>query len=184
MIKKKLRRCFINKIDKRVRTNSHIIANEVRLIDSDGAMLGITPLHKALSMARLKNMDLVEIAPEAAPPVCKIMDFAKFRYEEKKKAVEAKKKQKTLEIKEIKLKPRICVNDLNIKIKQMTQFINDKHHVKVTLIYRGREAMHKENGIKIFEKICESLAEIAKPEAEPKILGNTLHMKLVPLVKI
>lgn len=144
-------------------------------------MLGILPIQEALSLARSQSMDLVEISPDSSPPVCKIMDFAKFKYEEKKKSVEAKKKQKTLTIKEIKLKPNIGINDLNVKIKHAREFILDGDHVKVNLIYRGREALHKENGLKLFEKVCNDLEDIAKPEAPFKFLGNVLHMKMIPI---
>ncbi len=166
-----------------MRVNTQITVNEVRLVDSDGKMLGVMGMDQALSIAKSRSLDLVEISPDAAPPVCKIMDFARFKYEEKKKSTEAKKKQKTLIVKEIKIKPNIGINDLNTKIKHMRDFIIGEDHVKVSLIYRGRQALHKENGMKLFDKICADTLDIAKPEYPPKLLGNILYMKLVPIAK-
>lgn len=145
-------------------------------------MLGVVSMQEALSCALDASLDLVEISPTASPPVCKIMDFVKFKYEEKKKMSEMKKKQKTLEIKEIKIRPSIAINDLNIKIKNLQSFLLSGNHVKLSIIHKGREAIHKENSKKIFEKIINDVKEIAKQENEPKFLGNILYMKLVPIV--
>ena len=113
-------------------------------------MIGIVSIQEALRFAFEASLDLVEISPAANPPVCKVMDFAKFKYEEKKKALEMKKKQKTLEIKEIKIRPSIAINDLNTKVKSLQNFILDGNHVKVSIIHKGREIIHKENSRKIF----------------------------------
>ncbi|MFO1129876.1 MAG: translation initiation factor IF-3 [Rickettsiales bacterium] len=163
--------------------NKQIIADQVRLINENGEMIGIVSIQEALRFAFEASLDLVEISPAANPPVCKIMDFTKFKYEEKKKALEMKKKQKTLEIKEIKIRPSIAINDLNTKIKSLQNFILDGNHVKVSIIHKGREIIHKENSRKIFSKIIEDVQDIAKIDHEPKFLGNILYMKLIPLSK-
>ena len=163
--------------------NDQITTSEVRLIDSDGTMVGIVGVREALSRAREQELDLVEISPTASPPVCKILSFAKFKYEEKKKAVESRKKQRTFDIKEVKIRPSIGINDLMVKIRQIRNFIENGDQVKVNLIHKGREIIHKERNRGLFNKVIESVSDIAKPESEPKFVGNILNMKIVSNVK-
>ena len=161
------------------RVNSQIRVPRVKLIDQNSEVVGIVDTAKALDMARKANLDLVEVA-SSPTPVCKLLDFGKLKYENKKKAQESKKKQKIAHIKEIKLKPRIGQNDLMIKIKQMRSFIQNKDKVKVSLTFRGREIVHSETGIKVFETIINELGELVKLEVAPKRQGNQLGMILIP----
>jgi len=144
-------------------------------------MLGVVKLQDAIFRATSQGLDLVEISPNSEPPVCKILDFGKFKYEAKKKKQLAKKKQKNIELKEIKLRPNIGDNDLNIKIKQITKFLNEGHKVKITVRFRGREITHNELGINLANSIMESTTEVAKAELEPKIEGKQVAMVLAPL---
>jgi len=151
------------------------------LVDQNGEMLGVVKLQDAIFRATSQGLDLVEISPNSEPPVCKILDFGKFKYEAKKKKQLAKKKQKNIELKEIKLRPNIGDNDLNIKIKQITKFLNEGHKVKITVRFRGREITHNELGINLANSIMESTTEVAKAELEPKIEGKQVAMVLAPL---
>lgn len=153
---------------------------EVRLTGSDGAQIGIVKTHQALAMAEEADMDLVEIAPNARPPVCKIMDYGKFRYQEQKKAQEAKAKQKVIQVKEIKFRPATDENDYQTKIRAMTRFITDGNKVKVTLRYRGREMAHQEFGTNVLNRVKDDLAEIAQVESFPKLEGRQMIMVLAP----
>ena len=144
-------------------------------------MLGVVKLQDAIFRATSQGLDLVEISPNSEPPVCKILDFGKFKYEAKKKKQLAKKKQKSVELKEIKLRPNIGDNDLNIKIKQMTKFLNEGHKVKITVRFRGREITHNELGINLANSIMERTTEVAKAELEPRIEGKQVAMVLAPL---
>ncbi len=160
--------------------NLEITASSVRLIDEKGEMLGITSISSALERAQAAALDLVEISPQSEPPVCKIMDFGKYKYQEKKKLNDSKKKQKVVSIKEIKLRPTIGDHDLNIKVKSINQFIADGDKVKVSLKYKGREITHQEIGRAVFEKIKILLSEECKIELEPKLEGNQLLMIVIP----
>jgi len=151
------------------------------LVDQNGEMLGVVKLQDAIFRATSQGLDLVEISPNSEPPVCKILDFGKFKYEAKKKKQLAKKKQKSVELKEIKLRPNIDDNDLNIKIKQMTKFLNEGHKVKITVRFRGREITHNELGINLANSIMERTTEVAKAELEPRIEGKQVAMVLAPL---
>jgi translation initiation factor IF-3 len=162
------------------RANLEITATTVRLIDEKGEMIGVVPIAKALEFATQASLDLVEISPNAEPPVCKIMDFGRYKYQEKKKLHDAKKKQKVISLKEIKLRPTIGEHDLLIKIKSINSFILDGDKVKVTLKFKGREITHQELGFSVFEKIKPKLVEEAKIEYEPKMEGNQLMMIVVP----
>lgn len=162
------------------RANLEITATTVRLIDEKGEMVGVLPISKALDFATQANLDLVEISPNAEPPVCKIMDFGRYKYQEKKKFHDAKKKQKVVSLKEIKLRPTIGEHDLLIKIKSINSFILDGDKVKVTLKFKGREITHQELGFSVFERIKPKLVEEAKIEYEPKMEGNQLMMIVVP----
>ena len=162
------------------RANLEITALSVRLIDEEGEMMGVFPINYALSRAQKEGLDLVEISPNSEPPVCKIMDFGRHKYQEKKKIHDARKRQRTVLLKEIKLRPTISDHDLGIKIKSMNNFILDGDKVKVTLKFKGREITHQEIGVAVFEKIKAQLIEEAKIEYEPKMEGNQLMMIVVP----
>jgi translation initiation factor IF-3 len=160
--------------------NMEITATEVRLVDENGEMVGIFTLEKALDQAQKIGLDLVEISPNSEPPVCKIMDFGRYKYQEKKKVHDARKKQKTASLKEIKLRPTISDHDLSIKIKSINNFIADGDKVKVSLKFKGREITHQEIGIAVFEKLKLQLSEESKIENDPKMEGNQLMMIIVP----
>lgn len=166
--------------DRGPRTNSNITAPEVRLVDAEGEMQGIVTLAKAQEMADASGLDLVEMSPNAEPPVCKILDYGKYKYEQQKKANEARKKQKTVEVKEVKLSPRIEKNDYDVKMRNATRFLNDGNKVKVTMRFRGREMAHQDIGRDIFKRIREELAELSSVELEPKFEGRQMIMILGP----
>lgn len=150
-------------------------------MDADGTMLGIVPLQEALRKASLAKLDLVEISPMAEPPVCKILDFGKFRYEQKKKVQTAKKKQKITVIKEMKFKMNIGQGDFDTKIKKIKSFLLDDDKVKISLWFKGREIMHNELGLKLFDRIIAEITDICKIESEPKFEGKQIIMVVAPL---
>jgi len=152
----------------------------VRLIGKDGANLGIVSLREALERASQEFLDLVEIAPNADPPVCRIMDFGKFKYEQSKKAQEAKKKQVQIQIKEIKLRPKTDTHDLDVKKRHIREFIKDGNKVKLTIRFRGREMMHKDIGIDILKKLVQDLSNVAVVEGNMGMEGPTVHVMLIP----
>ncbi|MEK6734298.1 MAG: translation initiation factor IF-3 [Pseudomonadota bacterium] len=160
--------------------NLEITATTVRLVNENGEMQGIFKTTDALHEAQKMGLDLVEISPNAEPPVCKIMDFGRYKYQAKKKNQDAKKKQKVVSLKEIKLRPTISDHDLGIKIRSMNSFIEDGDKVKVTLRFKGREITHQEIGVAVFDKIIAQLSENSKIEYEPKMEGNQLMMIVVP----
>lgn len=164
------------------RVNRQIRAKEVRLIDETGRQVGIVPLSQALALAEEKGLDLVEIAPQAEPPVCKIMDYGKFRYELQKKEKETRKKQKEhqMEVKDIRLKVRIDEHDLEIKLKHMREFLEDGDKVRVRIGFRGRENSHPELGDRLFKKIVEGLQDVGEVEVPPKKEGPFLTFTLAP----
>ena len=141
--------------------NEQIRDKELRVIDSDGTQLGIMSLRQAMEIAEQKNLDLVKIAPQANPPVCKIIDYGKYKYEQTRKEKEARKKQKTVEIKEVRLSPNIDTNDLNTKINNAKKFISKGNKVKVTLRFRGREMAHVQQSKHILDDFAETLADVA-----------------------
>ncbi len=153
---------------------------EVRLTGLDGEMIGIVKTSQALAMAEEADVDLVEVAPNARPPVCRLMDYGKFRYQEQKKAQEAKAKQKVIQIKEVKFRPQTDKNDYDTKIRALTRFITDGNKAKVTLRYRGREMAHQEFGTDLLNRVKEDLAEIAQVESFPKLEGRQMIMVLAP----
>ena len=159
--------------------NEQIRDREVRLIDQDGQQVGIMSIGDALAMADEAGLDLVKIAPKANPPVCKIVDYGKFRYEQTRREKEAKKKQKTVEIKEIRLSPNIDTNDLNTKASNARKFLSKGNRVKVTVRFRGREMAHTQNGRVILDKFAETLSDISQVEKEPKMEGRNMSMVLV-----
>ena len=152
----------------------------IRLVDERGAMQGVVTLREALEKAVEAGLDLVEIAPTAVPPVCKILDYGKFKYEEQKKKNEARKKQKVIEIKEIKLRPTIDDNDYNIKMRAMLRFLEEGDKVKVTLRFRGRELAHQDLGMAVLVRVRDDLDPVAKVEQMPKMEGRQMVMVVAP----
>jgi len=164
----------------RININRNIKAKEVRVIDPDGNQIGVIPTYKAIAVANDFGLDLVEISPNATPPVCKIMDYGRYKYERTKKKQEAKKKQTTFQLKEIKVRPKTGEHDLNTKINHIKKFITRKDKVKVTVIFRGREITLTQLGNQLLEKIVEETEEIAIVEQPPKFEGRTMVMVLAP----
>ena len=164
------------------RTNEHITASEVRVISSTGKQLGIISIREALNHAEDEGFDLVEVSPEAKPPVCKIIDYGKLKYKEQKSKKEAKKKQKTIEVKEIKIRPGIDTHDYKVKIKALSKFIGGGNKVKVSMRFRGREMEHQNIGIDLLKKLTDEVSEYAKVEVPPKSEGKQIMMILVPLM--
>ncbi len=164
----------------KVNVNREIRAKEVRVIGPDGDQVGIIPTYKALAVAGDHGLDLVEVSPNANPPVCKIMDYGRYKYEQTKKKQEAKKKQSTFQVKEIKVRPKTGEHDLNTKIGHIKKFIGKKDKVKVTVMFRGREITLTHMGIEILEKIAEVTQDVAIVEQQPKMEGRTMAMILAP----
>ncbi|WP_159731292.1 translation initiation factor IF-3 [Methylosinus sp. Ce-a6] len=162
------------------RINREIRAREVQLIDSEGKNHGVVPLLEALSLAETAALDLVEIAPNSEPPVCKILDYGKFRFLEQKKAAEARKKQKIVEVKEIKLRPGIDEHDYDVKMKAVQRFFEEGDKVKVTLRFRGREIAHQDIGYRLMTRVKAETANVAKVELEPSMEGRQMIMVLAP----
>ena len=162
------------------RVNDDIAVLRVRLVDERGNMVGIVERNEALSMASEVGLDLVEIAPNADPPVCKILDFGKYKYEEQKKKNEARKKQKIIEVKEIKLRPSIDDHDYDVKMRSMVKFIGEGDKVKVTMRFRGRELAHQELGMDVLVRVRDDLDEIAKVEQMPRMEGRQMTMVMSP----
>lgn len=162
------------------RSNREIRVPRVQLIDEEGQNLGSMPTDQALKLAEEAGLDLVEISPNAEPPVCKILDLGKLKYATQKKAAEARKKQKIVEVKEIKMRPNIDTHDYDVKMKAMGRFFEDGDKVKVTLKFRGREMAHQELGMKLLLQVKEDTQAIAKVEAEPKLEGRQMMMVLAP----
>ncbi len=160
--------------------NSEIKASEVRVIDPDGNQLGVIPTHSALSEAENFGLDLVEVSPNASPPVCKIMDYGRYRYQQDKKQQEARKKQSAIQVKEIKVRPKTDAHDLEIKLGHIKKFIDKKNKVKVTLMFRGREITMTERGKAVLEQIAGQATEFATIEQPPKMEGRTMTMLLGP----
>lgn len=164
------------------RVNREIRARQVRVIDPEGTMLGVMSVEDGVKHAQRLGLDLVEVSPQTDPPVCKILDYGKFKYQAQKKRVEAKKNQKVITIKEIKFRPVTDSNDYMIKRKAIERFLADGDKVKVTMRFRGREMAHHEIGLKLLERLQEELTEIAKVEQNPKIEGKQIVMMLSPKV--
>jgi translation initiation factor IF-3 len=162
------------------RSNKEIRTPRVQLIDADGNNHGTVPTDQALRMAEEAGLDLVEISPNSEPPVCKILDLGRLKYANQKKAAEARKKQKVVEIKEVKMRPNIDTHDYEVKMKAMLRFFDDGDKVKVTLKFRGREMAHQELGMKLLMQVKEDTLSIAKVEAEPKLEGRQMMMVLAP----
>ncbi|MCX8113528.1 MAG: translation initiation factor IF-3 [Burkholderiaceae bacterium] len=165
------------------RINREITAPEVRLIGVDGEPLGIVKLAEALRLAEEKDVDLVEIAPTAVPPVCRLMDYGKFKYQEQKKAHEARLKQKVIEVKEIKFRPATDDHDYQTKVRKLQEFLQEGDKAKVTMRFRGREMAHQELGLKLLERVRNDLEAISQVEAMPKLEGRQMVMVLAPKKK-
>ena len=162
------------------RVNEEIRIPQVRLIDQDGEMQGVLTVREAMQRAFAAGLDLVEISPNADPPVCKILDFGKFKYEQQKKRNEAKKKQKVIEIKEIKVRPNIDENDYQVKMRAMKSFIEEGDKVKVTLRFRGREMAHQDIGVRVLERIRSEMDVSTKVEQMPRLENRQMVMVLSP----
>ncbi|MDQ3468247.1 MAG: translation initiation factor IF-3 [Actinomycetota bacterium] len=155
-------------------------AREVRLIGPDGNQLGIKPVPDAIRMARGLDLDLVEVAPMANPPVCRIMDYGKFRYEEAQKAKESRRKSTNVSVKEVKFRPKIGRGDFDVKVRKVDQFIHEGHKVKVTLQFRGREMAHPELGHRILDQVLETVGPVVKVETQARLEGRSMSMVLAP----
>lgn len=162
------------------RINDQIRVSQVRLIDENGENVGVVDTEIALGKAEEAGLDLVEVSPDADPPVCKILDYGKFKYQERKKAAAARKHQKTVEVKEIKMRPGIDSHDYDVKLKAMRRFFGDGDKVKVTLRFRGREMAHQHLGWEVLNRVKADTEEIAKIEAEPRFEGRQMVMVLAP----
>ena len=162
------------------RINDDIRVREVHLIDKDGANRGNVTISEALAIAQEAGLDLVEISPNATPPVCKLLDFGKYKFQEQKKQAEARKKQKVVEVKEIKFRPMIDDHDYDVKMRAMQRFFEEGDKVKITLRYRGREMAHQEIGTKLLDKIKGDVANVAKVEQDAKFEGRQVVMVLAP----
>ena len=162
------------------RTNESITASKVRVISSTGEQLGILSIREALNKAEDEGFDLVEISPNATPPVCKIIDYGKLKYKEQKSKKEAKKKQKTIEIKEIKMRPGIDTHDYNVKLKALSKFIGGGNKVKISMRFRGREMEHRNLGFELLKKLTEEVVSFAKVEVSPRSEGRQIMMVLAP----
>jgi len=166
--------------DRGPRMNHMIRSPQIRVIDSDGEQLGLMTPDGARKLADEQGLDLVEISPNSKPPVCKIMDYGKYKYEKQKKEQESKKKQTKVVVKEIKMRPNTDVHDIDFKVKHVRRFIEHKDKAKITIQFRGREMAHMDRARENLTKIIEGLADIAEPEASPKVEGRTLSVILAP----
>ncbi len=160
--------------------NDDITEPEVQLIDAEGNHLGPTPTHVAREMAAEAGLDLVAISPNARPPVCKILDLGKYKYQAQKKAADARKRQKTIDVKEIKLRPNIDTHDYDVKMRAVEKFLSEGDKVKVTMRFRGREMAHQELGLQLLNKVRDQMGDIAKVEALPKVEGRQMVMVIAP----
>lgn len=170
-------------VTKRVRRNEEIDATRVRVIDSEGEQRGVMPLAEAISVARNEGLDLVEVSPNADPPVCRIMDFGKYLFEQNKKSQAAKRKQKQVQVKEIKFRPGTDEGDYKIKLRKLVEFLEDGDKTKVTLRFRGREMAHKELGAQLLARVRDDLDEYAVVEQMPQLEGRQMVMVMAPKKK-
>ena len=160
--------------------NQNIRAAEVRVIDSDGTMIGVKPIAQAIALAKEQELDLVEISPNAVPPVCKILDYNRYVYEQGKKAAEAKKKQTKVTMKELRIKSRIAPHDLDVKVRQIEDFLRKKDMVRFVVVFHGRENQHKDIGMQILNDTAKRLAELASVDGGLQQMGNRMSMTFVP----
>ena len=166
--------------EKQIRINHAIRAREVRLIDVDGEQAGVVPIEEALALADRRGLDLVEVAPTASPVVCRVMDFGKYLYEQAKRQREAKKKQKTVEIKEMRFRPKIEEHDYQTKMRHLREFLEKGNRVRVWMFFRGREMAHQDRGRSILDRVASDLADVAKVERSPLLEGRRMVMTLLP----
>lgn len=162
------------------RVNQAIHEDEVRLVDENGEQVGVVKTSEALERAEAAGLDLVEVSPNAKPPVCKILDYGKYKYEQQKKANEARKKQKTIEVKEVKIRPGIEKHDYEVKMRNARRFLEGGDKVKVTMRFRGREMAHQDIGMDILKKMREELGDVCDTELNPKLEGRQMIMILAP----
>ena len=160
--------------------NEKIRVKEVRLIDEDGTMLGIVPTYDAIRMARERELDLVEVSPKAVPPVARIMDYGKFKYQTAKRAAEAKKKQTIIQVKEMKLGLKIEEHDLQFKLKHLRDFLSEGDKVKITIMFRGREVLHRDKGEQLAVKVIDALKDVSDVEQRPKFDGRNIIIVFAP----
>jgi translation initiation factor IF-3 len=172
----------VKAIQKRVRINEQIRVPEVRLIGPDGQQVGVMPIKEALAQAAEAHLDLVEVAPQAAPPVCRIMDYGKFKYQQSKKQQEARRRQTIIQVKEIKVRPKIEEHDMGFKLKNTRRFLAEGDKVKISVIFRGREIAHTDRGYRILAQMAEALADVGGIEQDPKLEGRNLSMIVAPKV--
>ena len=165
------------------RINGEINAREVRLIGMDGEIIGVMSGREALKLAEEADTDLVEISPNATPPVCRLMDYGKFKFQEQKKAAEARAKQKVIQVKEIKFRPGTDENDYQVKMRNIKRFIEDGDKVKITLRFRGREMAHQEIGMRQLERVRDEMGELIQVESMPKLEGRQMVMMIAPARK-
>jgi translation initiation factor IF-3 len=166
-----------------VRINEHIRVPEVRLIGIDGQQVGVMPTKEALAQAVEAHLDLVEVAPQASPPVCRIMDYGKFKYQQSKKQQEARRRATTIQVKEVKVRPKIEEHDMGFKLRNAKRFLEDGDKVKISVIFRGREIAHTDRGFRILSQMAEALAEVGNVEQNPKLEGRNLSMIVTPISK-
>jgi len=180
-----LSRCHneVKEISKTQRINEAIRADEVRLIGEKGEQLGVFPVKEALEIARGHNLDLVEVAPQADPPVCRLLDFGKYSYERARKAREARKSQKPVEIKEIRFRPKTGEHDVNFKVNRMRGFLKEGFKVKVRVLFRGREITHPEIAQEMLSKVAGDVKDLSVVELYPRMEGRSMFMVLAPAVK-
>src|SRR5690606_25047404 len=171
-------------INERTRVNQQIRISPVRVIDPDGEQLGILPIEKALELAEERGLDLVEVAPLARPPVCRIMDYGKFRYEEQRKARDARKKQHRVELKEVKLRPGIEEHDFDFKARHARRFLEEGNKVKVTMMFRGRQMAHPELGRVVLDRMMKEVEDVGKVESSPMMEARSMTMVLAPLKQV
>jgi len=167
-------------IDRELRINEQVRARKIRLIDEGGEQVGIVPLQQAINAAYEQDLDLVEVAPGADPPVCRIMDYGKYKYEQDKSRREARKRQKTMQVKEVKLRPSIEDHDFGVKKKNAERFLGDGNKVKVTIMFRGREIVHSRLGRQLLQRMHDELSDIATVEKRPNLEGHNMIMVLAP----
>jgi translation initiation factor IF-3 len=166
-----------------MRVNRQIRISPVRVISTDGEQLGILPIERAMEIAEEQGLDLVEVAPLARPPVCRIMDYGKFKYEEQRQAREARKKQHHVQLKEVKMRPGIEEHDFDFKVRHAKRFLEEGNKVKLTMMFRGRQMAHPEYGRKVLDRVFQELQDVSKVEAHPMLEGRSMVMVLAPVVK-
>lgn len=169
--------------EKRVRVNRQIRISPVRVIGEDGEQLGIMPVEEALESAEEQGLDLVEVAPNSRPPVVRIMDYGKYKYEQSRKARQAKKKQHTIQLKEVKFRPGIEEHDLEFKLRHARRFLEEGNKVKATMMFRGRQVAHPELGREVLDRVASELEDVGKIETEPSLEGRNMVMVLAPVKK-